>query len=277
MVQLGCLLHLQLGAPSLGRKLPLALGQRKLQKELRSGWRGPHPARAQGDLSASPFSALVSTCPPAPEAQGPRGTGAVPTSLASPSALWVHIQGLRWSLHCPHQLSLAVPASRECREATRVPAACGGQERTLRPSMSLDSQVKSLVAAAPSTSPLPHPRCNHFILQPGCCPQGPRFSPGPRCWGPGCAHSPASVPRQRAARPFPSPLQRSWCCGRQACWPVVSVVTPFIHSIRRAPQASVLGTLFGSLVTESCKRHLFCSNEYFLWKCVGELDTVADP
>lgn len=116
-----------------------------------------------------------------------------------------------------------------------------------------------------------------FILQPGCCPQGPSFLPGPSFWGPGCAHSPASVPRQRAARPFLSLLQRSWCCGRQGCWPAVSLVPLFIHSIRRAPQASVLGTLFGSPVTQSCNQHLFCSNEYLLWRCVGELDTVADP
>ena len=48
MVQLGCLLHLQLRAPCLGRKLPLALGQRKPQKELQLWMEGPPPSTCSG-------------------------------------------------------------------------------------------------------------------------------------------------------------------------------------------------------------------------------------
>lgn len=143
------------------------MGQRKPQKELQLWMEGPHPAGAQGDLSASPFSASGSpTCPPAPEAQESRGAGTIPTSLPGPSTLWVHIQGLRRSLHCSHHCFWqSQPQNAGRPRGSQLPVGAG---RDTAPMRVLRIWVKALLLPPHTlSSPPPAVLAQPFILNLG--------------------------------------------------------------------------------------------------------------
>ncbi|XP_057584675.1 uncharacterized protein LOC130849649 [Hippopotamus amphibius kiboko] len=164
------------------------------------------------------------TCLPAPSlllgiklstssvAQRPRAAVTLPTSLTGPSAPWAHILCLRWSFHCPHPTTVFGSPSLQGMSMLGSGGHQGpsclwrvGEDSYahLCPQIPMPSLL--LPPSHPSPPPPPPPAVipQPFNLQPGFCPQGPRFPPGPSCWGPCRAHSPASVPRQRAAQPFP--------------------------------------------------------------------------